>query len=297
MRGYSASRSSNEDAAKTRATLGPPARRAAARSAASTGPSRADSTLPEALGPRATSCRRRAAPSREPRRPKAETIATTESRRPGGEPAIPWGPPRVSSTKGCRRKRLRVFRPRGPDERRSASVKDDRLDAINLLDLREQPLGHGGLRDDEAVWIIDDLGVVHDHLPNRYAGLGDDRRDPGQDSRLRCVRRDDLDRPPVHDRGDFAEVAHGTQGVKERPQLRILVDRVDGRGHHPPVDARGAGHRRVGELDVARIDAALMDAQAVHDRELGDLLLCRETFEIVTEARPHGLGRMYGRVP
>ena len=69
-------------------------------------------------------------------------------------------------------------------------MKDDRLDAINLLDLREQPLGHRRLRDDESVWIIDDLGVVHDHLPNRDARLGDDRRDPGQDSRLRCVRRD-----------------------------------------------------------------------------------------------------------
>src|SRR5437667_10908355 len=78
--------------------------------------------------------------------------------------------------------------PEDRTNRRSASVKDDRLDAINLLDLREQPLGHGGLRDDEAVWIIDDLVVVHDHLPNRDARLVDARRLPGQAAELPCRR-------------------------------------------------------------------------------------------------------------
>src|SRR5438094_9906072 len=77
--------------------------------------------------------------------------------------------------------------PEDRTNRRSASVKDDRLDAINLLDLREQPLGHGGLRDDEAVWIIDDLGVVHDHIPNRDASLGDGCSDAGQAFRVGCV--------------------------------------------------------------------------------------------------------------
>src|SRR2546429_282437 len=154
MHDYSAKRSSNDDAAKTSATLGPPARRAAAirasisprtltagggalnlagvaasaprpRRGVSTGLSRAGSILRGGFWPRATSCRRRVAPSRGRTPRPAATTATTGSRQPGGELAIPRGPHGSRQEKGVG----------GHSSRRL--VQDDGLDAIHLLDLRE----------------------------------------------------------------------------------------------------------------------------------------------------------------
>src|SRR2546425_280593 len=240
----------------------------------STGLSRAGSILRGGFWPRATSCRRRVAPSRARTPRPAATTATTGSRQPGGELAIPRGPHGSRQEKGVG----------GQSSRRL--VEDDGLDAIHLLDLREQALGYRRLRHDESVRVIDDLRVVHDDLPNRDPCLRDDRRDTGQDPRFGRVRGYDLDGAPVHERRDFTQVADRPQGIIKGPQLGVLVDRLDGRGHDSAVDAGGAGHRGVRELDLARVHVPLVDAQAVHDHELGDLLLRREPLEIVTEACP-----------
>src|SRR2546426_9346885 len=102
----------------------------------STGLSRAGSILRGGFWPRATSCRRRVAPFRGRMPRPAATTATTGSRQPGGELAIPRGPHGSRQEKGVG----------GQSSRRL--VQDDGLDAIHLLDLREQALGYARLRHD-----------------------------------------------------------------------------------------------------------------------------------------------------
>src|SRR2546428_2113455 len=84
----------------------------------STGLSRAGSILRGGFWPRATSCRRRVAPSRGRTPRPAATTATTGSRQPGGELAIPRGPHGSRQQKGVG----------GPWSHRL--VEDDGLDAI-----------------------------------------------------------------------------------------------------------------------------------------------------------------------
>src|SRR5437016_1501249 len=184
------------------------------------------------------------------------------------------------------------------DWTRLSSVQDDRLHSVDLFDHREESLRDGRLRHDESVRIVDDLGVVHDHLADRDARLGDDRGHAREDARLRCVRRDDLDCAPVHEGRHVAKVAGRLQSIEEIPEFGVLRDRVDGRRHDASIDTGGAGQRGIGDFDSGSVHAALVDPKAVHDHELSDLLLRRKSFKVWTQPRPHAqTNAMHEKVP
>src|SRR5439155_25567853 len=69
--------------------------------------------------------------------------------------------------------------------------------------------------------------------------------------------------------------------------FRILRDRVDGRRHDPSIDSGCAGQRGIGDLDSGGVHAALVHPEPVHDHELSDLLLRRESLKVWTQPRPH----------
>src|SRR5437879_3622489 len=166
-------------------------------------------------------------------------------------------------------------------------MEDDALHAVHRPDPREETLRDGLLRHDEGVGVVGDLRVVDDHLADADPRLRDRGRDPRENSRLRRARRDDLDRTPPHEGRDLPEVAHGAEALEELQRVRVLLDRLHGRGDDPTVHARRPSHRGVADLDWPREHPAVVDSQAVGDQHLGDLLLGGEPPEVRTQLLPH----------